>query len=87
MTNWSLRPHLPLPEHACHCDFVVWRRVGICSSKDTSMGWRGQQNREDDEEARWRQLPFRERYNWRVVFTSIGSAIVVLIFIIWSQWQ
>jgi len=29
------------------------------------MGWRGQQNREDDARAEWAKLPLRERYDWR----------------------
>lgn len=28
------------------------------------MGWRAQQNREDDEERERRRLPLRERYDW-----------------------
>ncbi|MBU6527711.1 hypothetical protein OGR47_12050 [Methylocystis sp. MJC1] len=28
------------------------------------MGWRAQQNREDDEQRQRRKLPLRERYDW-----------------------
>jgi hypothetical protein len=28
------------------------------------MGWRGQDNRDRDEEREWRKLPLRERYDW-----------------------
>lgn len=35
------------------------------------MGWRGQHNRDLEEERRWRELPLQERYDWtRIVGDS-----------------
>jgi hypothetical protein len=49
------------------------------------MGWRGQHNQEDEEE-RWRWLPFRERYNWSMVRLTVGLAITVILFFILNRW-
>jgi hypothetical protein len=31
------------------------------------MGWRGQNNRDEDAERQRRALPLRERYDWQVI--------------------
>lgn len=42
------------------------------------MGWRAQQNREDDDEREWRKLPLSERYDWPsiVLFAVFLGAFV-----------
>jgi hypothetical protein len=42
------------------------------------MGWRGQQNREDDARAEWAKLPLRERYDWRGIALTVALTIGAL---------
>lgn len=46
------------------------------------MGWRGQDNRDQDEEQRWRRLPLRERYAWSRI-TAVVTALVVGATLVW----
>lgn len=46
------------------------------------MGWRGQHNRDLEEERRWRELPLQERYDW----TKIAMTIAILAAIGWLAW-
>jgi hypothetical protein len=42
------------------------------------MGWRGQQNREDDERAEWAKLPLRERYDWLGLAFTVALTAALL---------
>jgi hypothetical protein len=42
------------------------------------MGWRGQDNRDRDEEAAWRSLPLRERYAWRRIAVTLLIGLLLL---------
>lgn len=42
------------------------------------MGYRGQQNRDDDARAEWARLPLRERYDWHgIALTVVLVAAIV----------
>jgi hypothetical protein len=47
------------------------------------MGWRGQDNRDRDEEREWRKLPLRERYDW----PSMALFVVFLITFAYALWR
>ena len=48
------------------------------------MGWRGQDNRDRDEEKRWGELPVRERYDWPgIALTVLIIAITVAFLFRW----
>jgi len=48
------------------------------------MGWRAWDAYERYAEERWRALPWRERYNWRVIFrTALAVAFVAVI--LWAM--
>ena len=41
------------------------------------MGWRGQDNRDLEEERRWRELPLRDRYDWPgIAMVVVGLATI-----------
>ena len=42
------------------------------------MGYRGQQNRDDDEREEWRRLPLRERYDWRGMAWTVALCVVAV---------
>jgi hypothetical protein len=42
------------------------------------MGYRGQQNRDDDARAEWAKLPLRDRYDWRGVALTVAILAAVL---------
>ena len=45
------------------------------------MGWQGQHNRDEDNEAEWRSKPLRERYDWPSIvlfFVFLGAFIWAL---------
>jgi len=42
------------------------------------VGWRGQQNREDDARAEWAKLPLRERYDWRGLALTAALTAAIL---------
>jgi hypothetical protein len=47
------------------------------------MGWRGQYNRDCDEEREWRKLPLRERYDW----PSIAFFVIFLVTFAYALWS
>lgn len=38
------------------------------------MGWQGQNNRDEADEAEWRKLPLRQRYDW----PSVALFVIIL---------
>jgi hypothetical protein len=46
------------------------------------MGWRGQHNRDLDEERQWRELPLRQRYDWWGVAIFVVGVLVVVVLIV-----
>ncbi|MGZ9115424.1 MAG: hypothetical protein ACXW3V_00630 [Methylocystis sp.] len=47
------------------------------------MGWRGQDNRDRDEEREWRKLPLRERYDW----PSLALFVIFLVVFAYALWR
>ena len=48
------------------------------------MGWRGQDNRDEDEAREWRKRPLRERYEWTSI-TIFVTLLVTFIFALRSR--
>ena len=46
------------------------------------MGWRGQDNRDLEEERRWRALPLRERYDWPGI-VMVAAALTAVGALMW----
>ena len=58
---------------------VFWVLVPDISERGRPrIGWRGQQNREDDERAEWVKLPLRERYDWRALALTAALTAALL---------
>jgi hypothetical protein len=47
------------------------------------MSWQSHNQRDDDEEAEWRKLPLRERYDW----PSLVLFAVFLGAFVWALWS
>jgi hypothetical protein len=47
------------------------------------MGWRGQDNRDRDEEREWRKLQLRERYDW----PSLALFVIFLAAFTYALWR
>ncbi|WP_281931513.1 hypothetical protein [Methylocystis iwaonis] len=47
------------------------------------MGWQGQHNRDEAEDAEWRKLPLRKRYDW----PSIALFVIFLGAFLYALWK
>lgn len=48
------------------------------------MGWRGQHYRDAEEERARRRIPFRRRYDWRLVFLQGALILGLGVFELWA---